>query len=188
MTSKPTTAKIVLRITSFILHLLLNIIFYVVVITLITSASKKTYDFCYQVFGQVTASEAPGRDVKIKIKDGESTMNVASKLELNRVIRNKYSFYAKAKLKKYVIMPGTFVVNTSMTYDEIFAIITVPSKEEEKSTDKKTEGTNQTGQSRRSDTKDLTNSSDEESIASDSKKASDDENSTDKANNAESAD
>jgi UPF0755 protein len=57
-------------------------------------------------------------------------MNVASKLEVNKVIVNKYSFYVKAKLKKYVIMPGIYTVNTSMTYDEIFSIITVPSSEE----------------------------------------------------------
>lgn len=142
MTSKPTTAKLVLKITSFILRMLLNIIFYVIVIMLITSASKKAYEFCYQVFGQVTASEKPGRDVKVKINKGESTLNVAKKLELNKVIRNKYSFYIKAKLKKYIIMPGTFVVNTSMTYDEIFAIITAPPAEDTKGADDLKGGTN----------------------------------------------
>lgn len=136
MTSKPATAKLVLKITSFILRILLNIIFYVVVIMLITSISKRTYEFCYQVFGQVTASEKPGRDIEIQIKKGESTMNVASKLEFNKVIVNKYSFYVKAKLKKYNIMPGTFIVNTSMTYDEIFSIITVPKADEKENSDK----------------------------------------------------
>ncbi len=130
MTSKPTTAQHVLKITSFILRLLLNVIFYAVVIILITRVSKQTYDFCYQIFGQVTASEEPGRDIEIQIKKGESTMNVASKLKLNKIIVDKYSFYVKAKLKKHKIMPGTFVVNTSMTYDEIFAIIIVPSEDE----------------------------------------------------------
>lgn len=130
MTSKPTTSQLVLKITSFILRLLLNIIFYVVVIILITRVSVQTYKFCYQIFGQVTASEEPGRDVEILIKKGESTMNVASKLELNKVIVDKNSFYVKAKLKKHVIMPGAYMVNTSMTYDEIFAIITVPTADE----------------------------------------------------------
>lgn len=128
MPSKPTNSQLVLKITSFILRLLLNIIFYVVVILLIIEISKKTYDFCYQIFGQETAEVEPGHDIEIQIKKGESTMNVASKLELNRIIVNKYSFYVKAKLKKHTIMPGTYIVNTSMTYDEIFTIITVPAK------------------------------------------------------------
>ncbi|WMJ88607.1 endolytic transglycosylase MltG [Anaerocolumna sp. MB42-C2] len=130
MTSRPTSAQLVLKITSFILRMLLNILFYTIVVILIARASKITYDFCYQIFGQVTVSEEPGRDIEIEISKGESTMNVASKLELNRIIVNKYSFYVKAKLKKHTIMPGTYALNTSMTYDEIFAIITVPSSEE----------------------------------------------------------
>lgn len=156
MTSKPATGKLVLKITTFILRILLNIIFYVIVIMLITSFSKRTYEFCYQVFGQVTVSEEPGRDIEIQIKKGESTMNVASKLELNKVIVNKYSFYVKAKLKKYNIMPGTFIVNTSMTYDEIFSIITVPSVDEgDTSEQAETSGTTkQENTTKETDTKD----------------------------------
>ncbi|WFR55087.1 endolytic transglycosylase MltG [Anaerocolumna sp. AGMB13025] len=130
MTSKPTSAQLVLKITSFILRLLLNILFYTIVVILIVRASKLTYDFSYQIFGQVTASEEPGRDIEIQISKGESTMNVASKLELTKIIVNKYSFYVKAKLQKQNIMPGTYTLNTSMTYDEIFTVITVPSAEE----------------------------------------------------------
>jgi len=163
MTSKPNSSQLVLKITSFILRLLLNIIFYIVVIILITSISKEAYSFCYQIFGQVTASDAPGRDIEIQIKEGESTMNVASKLELNKIIRNKYSFYVKAKLKKYNIMPGTFSVNTSMTYDEIFAIITVPLVEETDSTDttSQTDTVDQTDTSDQSDTTDQSDTSDQ---------------------------
>lgn len=131
MTSKPTSAQLVLKITSFILRLLLNILFYTVVVIVIIRASKMTYDFSYEIFGQVTASEEPGRDIQIQINKGESTMNVAGKLELNKIIVNKYSFYLKAKLKKHTLMPGTYALNTSMTYDEIFAIITEPSAEED---------------------------------------------------------
>ncbi len=130
MTSKPASAQLVLKITSFILRLLLNILFYIVVIILITMASKLTYNFCYQIFGQVTASAEPGRDVEIRINKGESSLNIAGKLELNKMIVNKYSFYVKAKLKRHTIMPGTYTLNTSMTYDEIFDVITVPLAEE----------------------------------------------------------
>jgi UPF0755 protein len=131
MTSKPTTTQIVFKISSFILRTLLNALFYTVIVIVTIRACKITYDFSYQVFGQVAASEEPGRDVEIQIKKGESTMNIASKLELNKVIVNKYSFYLKAKLKSHNLMPGTYILNTSMTYDEIFEIITVPSDNEE---------------------------------------------------------
>lgn len=131
MTSRRTSAQLVLKITTFILRLLLNILFYTIVVILLVRACKITYNFCYEIFGQVTASAEPGRDIEIQINKGESTMNVASKLELNKIIVNKYSFYVKAKIKKHKIMPGTYSLNTSMTYDEIFSIITKPSNEEE---------------------------------------------------------
>lgn len=130
MTSKPTNAKLAIRISNFIFRLLLNTLFYLAVVFLIVSASKKTYDFCYQIFGQGTVDVTPGTNAEIQIKKGESTMNVASKLELNKIIKNKYTFYIKAKLMKHTIMPGNYTVNTSMTYDEIFAIITVPTDDE----------------------------------------------------------
>ncbi|MFV0342928.1 MAG: endolytic transglycosylase MltG [Anaerocolumna sp.] len=129
--TKPTSAQLVLRVTLGIIKILLNILFYVVVVVLVMKASGITYDFTYQIFGQVTAAPSPGNDVKIQIKKGEATLNVAQKLEDNKLIKNKYSFYVKAKLQSHSIMPGTYSLNTSMTYDEIFEIITVPSDSEE---------------------------------------------------------
>lgn len=120
-----------LRIIKFILHLLFNIAFYLTIIYLAIRVGSVIYDTSYQVFGNQGVAESDGIDVYIKINQGETTMNVASKLEQNKVIDNKYSFYVHAKLKEYPIMPGVFTLNTSMNYDEIFTVITVPKSEEE---------------------------------------------------------
>lgn len=124
MATKSTAAKLTLKITSFILRLLLNIMFYIVVVVLIINVSKKAYEFTYQLYGPATVDEAPGREIIFEISKGDSSMDIASKLELNRAIENKYSFYFKIKLSEYVIMPGTYKINSSMTYDEILTIIT----------------------------------------------------------------
>lgn len=120
-----------LRIIKFILHLLFNVAFYLIIIYLAVRVGSVIYDTSYQVFGNEGTVESDGTDVYIKIDQGETTMNVASKLEQNKVIDNKYSFYIHAKLREYPIMPGIFTLNTSMDYDEIFTIITVPNSEEE---------------------------------------------------------
>jgi UPF0755 protein len=124
MATKSTTVKLTLKITSFVLRLLLNIMFYILVVFLVINVSKKAYEFTYQLYGPDTVDEAPGREIIFQIKKGESTMDVASKLELNLAIENKYSFYLKTKLQNLVIMAGTYIINSSMTYDEILAIIT----------------------------------------------------------------
>lgn len=128
MASSSTSLKVTLKISSFILRLLLNVIFAIVVVIFVIYGSKKAFNFTYQLYGPVRMEEEPGRDIPIKINKGESTMDIASKLELNCVIVDKYSFYVKAKLQDKVIMPGTYRVNSSMTYDDIFDVITDYSK------------------------------------------------------------
>lgn len=120
MASKQANAKLALRITSGVFRFVLNVLFYVIVITCIITFSKAAFNFSYQVFGDVTVDEEPKREVKIRIVSGESTMTVARKLEQNKIIVDDTTFYLKAKLSKVNIMPGTYVVNSAMTYEEIF--------------------------------------------------------------------
>lgn len=128
MASSSTSLKLTLKISSFILRLLLNIIFAVTVVIFVIYGSQKAFDFTYQLYGPVTVEQEPGRDIPIQINKGESTMDIASKLELNRVIVDKNSFYFKTKLQNKLIMPGTYRLNSSMTYDEVLDVITDYSK------------------------------------------------------------
>lgn len=123
-----------LKAAKFILHLLINIVFYLIVIYMIASAGTKLYNISYQIFGNKGVAAENARDVQITISKGEATMNVARKLEQQKVIDNRYSFYLNAKLKERTVMPGTYIISTSMNYDEIFAVITVPSADEEEVT------------------------------------------------------
>jgi UPF0755 protein len=124
MASRSTAVKLTLKITSFIVRMLMNIFFYILVVIVIINVSKYAYTFTYQLYGPDTVDEAPGREIIFQINKGESKMDIATKLELNHAIKNKYSFYLKTKLQEYVIMPGTYVINSSMTYNEILAVIT----------------------------------------------------------------
>ena len=126
MQSRSQTTKLILGISSFVIHVLLNILFYVIVVMLITKYSGVAFDFAYEVFGEVAAAEAGEtvKDVTITINKGESTMSIASKLEMNRVIDYRYSFYLRAKLFQSNIKTGKYMVNASMTYGEILDVIT----------------------------------------------------------------
>lgn len=124
MATNTTSAKLTLKVANLILRLLLNALFYIIVIILTVNVSRAAFDFTYQLYGPVIAEAHPGTDVFFEIKQGEKTMDIASKLELKMLIKNKYSFYLKTKLEKSNIIPGTYALNTSMTYGEILAIIT----------------------------------------------------------------
>ena len=120
MASKQADAKLALKITCGLFRLVLNVIFYTIVVMCVITFSKKAYDFSYQVFGTVTVDQEPGREVRIRIQKGDSTMQVAEKLEQNKIIVNHLSFWVKAKLSKLNVMPGTYAVNSAMSYEEIF--------------------------------------------------------------------
>lgn len=125
MANKSTAVKLTLKISSFILQFLLNIVFYVLVVLLIVNFSKTAYTFTYQLYGPDTVdTPGTGSPIIFQINKGESTMDIASKLELNRAVENKYSFYLKTKLEKKVIMPGMYEISTDMTYDELLTVIT----------------------------------------------------------------
>lgn len=123
MARKNGTAKVVLDITSMVLHLFLNLIFYIVVILLVLKASELAYQFAYQVFGSVSVAEAEGKSYALTVGEGESTMNVAAKLEQNGIVVNRFSFYFRTKLMQRNIIPGEYTVDSSMDYDEILAVI-----------------------------------------------------------------
>jgi UPF0755 protein len=128
--SSSTSLKITLRISSFVLRALLNIIFIILVVAFVIYGSRTAYNFAYQLYGPVAVDDEPGRKIPIRIEKGEATMDVAKKLELNHAIVDKYSFFLKVKLQNKVIMPGTYTIYSSMTYDEILDIITDYSKSE----------------------------------------------------------
>lgn len=126
------TGRIVLNIFGAIIHIFLNIIFYMVIVYMVIKASHYVYDFAYQVFGSVSVTKDSGYTTELTINKGESTMEVARLLEAKKVIPNKYSFYVRAKLTKLNILPGTYKVSSDMDYDRIFKVITTPSKSTEK--------------------------------------------------------
>ena len=125
MANNSAAFKLTLKVSSFIARLLLNIVFYILVVMMIINFSKTAYAFTYQLYGPATMDpQGKGKDIVFQIKQGESTMDIASKLELNRAIEDKYSFYLKVKLENSVIMPGTYELASDMTYSEIITVIT----------------------------------------------------------------
>ena len=121
------STKSALRIVQIVLQVTFNIFFYMVVFLLVIRLSGAVYDFSYQIFGDVTVEEVPGHKVTFEVEKGESVLSLGRRLGEERLVVNPYSFAVRAKLtvgKRHPILPGTYKLNTSMTYDEILAVLT----------------------------------------------------------------
>ncbi|MCQ2506774.1 MAG: endolytic transglycosylase MltG [Lachnospiraceae bacterium] len=116
--------QLIIGVATSIPKLLLNILLYALVFAMIVKTVQFTYSFCYEIFGDVRAEETPGRTATVQIKTGETTMSIATKLSDYGFVKSKYAFYLKIKVMGYNIMPGTYVINTSMNYNELLDIIT----------------------------------------------------------------
>ena len=130
MHKSQSTSKIVLKFTGSLLQLFMNIILYTVVILLIINLGGKAYTFTYRIFGSVRV-DTIGMNVPIQIYEDEPVLNVAAKLETSKVIYDKYSFYVKAKLNEIKFVPGSYIVNTSMDYDELLDLLSTQVTEED---------------------------------------------------------
>lgn len=112
----------VLFIIRGFLILLLNAIFYVVVVFGAVEACKISYSFANEVFGDVVAQPPPGVNKTFVIAEADDPLTIAKNLEQAGIVPNAYSFYIRLRLSqsdKSIIVAGSYELNTSMTYKEI---------------------------------------------------------------------
>lgn len=105
------------RSSGFMWGLLVN----VVIVFLIIKLFSYSFNFAYAVFGK-TARNPASRDYKlIEIQADSSIMQIGEALEDAEIIKDKYVFWAKVKVKGYgdKIEAGKYTLCASMTYDEI---------------------------------------------------------------------
>ena len=114
-----------------------------IAILVVFRIGQEAYDFGFRIFTEEAMSPPPGRDVAVTIVQGDSTMDVARMFEEKGLIRDSKLFYAQKKCSVYDadIKPGFYTLNTSMTADDMFAIIAGRKDSEESGEDEEDDGT-----------------------------------------------
>lgn len=103
----------------------------VIILILLVQAFYFAYHFSYDVFSNTSYNANDNRNIAITIEPGTGSMEVASLLEKEGVVESKYVAFARAKITKATVMPGTYVLKPSMTLDEIYGVLSQTAKEEE---------------------------------------------------------
>lgn len=130
------TGRVIRNFSNNITRLLVDILFYTVVVIAVIKFSQYGYNFCYQIFGSVAVDkEGEGKEIEFFIQSGDSTKEVALKLKREGVIIDRFSFYTKSVLSKSNIQPGTYTLRSDMDYDTILKIITRYRETEESTED-----------------------------------------------------
>ncbi len=114
-------ATALLFIRGFLI-LLLNAIFYVIIVLGAAEVCQLSYSFANEVFGDVVAEPPPGKNRTFVVAEADDAMTIAKNLEKEGIVPNAYSFYIRLRLSqssKSIILAGSYELNTSMTYKEI---------------------------------------------------------------------
>ncbi len=114
----------------FLLALCVNLLLMILVCYGVGTACLQGYHFCYEIFGAVVVEDAPGTEQLFRVNETDTMRDIADRLEQENLIVNSQSFYIRTKLmdpETVVLRPGEYMLNTSMTYEEIINQMTAAS-------------------------------------------------------------
>ena len=123
--------KMVMRTVTIILMVVLVIL----VVMLVYKGAMLAYDYGYRVFAEEPVDEAPGWDIVVTIDEGMDAKAIGQYLENKGLIKDGTLFYLQNILSKYKddLKAGDYVLNTSMTSEEMMAVLSEESDDSDSS-------------------------------------------------------
>lgn len=119
--------RVILQLVYHILVLVVDMLVLLLVVFVIIRCCQASYQFCYEIFGSVSAGEIPGEDKVFQVTETDTMYHVAKRLSKEGLIVNSYSFYARTLFmdeSELKLRPGSYVLNTSMDYEKIIDKLT----------------------------------------------------------------
>lgn len=138
------------QMVTAVISTILKVAVAVAAVVIIYKGAVIAYDYGYRVFKEEPVSEAPGIDINVEITAGKGTVQIGEILESKGLIRDAKLFYIQNLLSHYKdkLKPGAYVLNTSMTMEEMMEIMSAEPEEtepEETEPEETTEDTGNTG-------------------------------------------
>jgi len=111
------------------------------VVFFIYNVAIDSYNFGYRVFADVAMEVSPGKDIGVSIVEGKSVLEVGEILEEEGLIKDANIFFVQEFLSEHHgnLQPGVYVLNTSMSTEEILAVMAGSGEEEEDDSEESTE-------------------------------------------------
>ena len=102
-----------------------SIVVYIAILLVIVWMGKTAYSFGYDIFNQQAMSPGDGQEVTVVIQEGASVYNIGRTLKKKGLIEDAKVFYVQEKLSVYKgkLKPGTYILSTAFTADQIMAVL-----------------------------------------------------------------
>lgn len=107
------------EIASFISSLAIKVIAFALVVLLLFEFGRVSFSFGRSIFYQEPMEDKPGTDIVLTLDKDDNMSSVAAILKEEGLIRKEFPFVIQSSLYKISIIPGEYVLNTSMTTKEM---------------------------------------------------------------------
>ena len=114
------------RTGAYMVRTTIRTLLYVVAAMAILRGATWSYSCGYAISSnQTMAKEGAGRDVYVTVGADDTVKDVAKLLKKERLIKDTLVFEVQEKLSTYKdkIQPGTYILNTEQTAEEMLAIL-----------------------------------------------------------------
>lgn len=114
-----------------VIETVIKVIVIAVVVMFVFRTATSAYDFGYKVFADKPVSVSGGRTITVGIAESASVKDIAQMLEEKGLIEDARLFVVQELLSAYhgEILPGIYDLSTSMTAEEMLAVMSTPTEE-----------------------------------------------------------
>ena len=120
-----------------VIEAVIKVIVIAVVVMFVFRTATTAYDFGYKVFADKPVSVSGGRTITVGIAESASVKDIAQMLEEKGLIEDARLFVVQELLSAYhgEILPGIYDLSTSMTAEEMLAVMSTPAEESKEKDD-----------------------------------------------------
>ncbi len=142
------------QMVAAVLGMIFKVAVAVIVVVLVYRAALTAYDYGYRIFQETPVAAEPGVDIRVDITVGKSPMQIGEILEAKGLIRDAKLFYIQNLLSQYKdkLQAGSYTLNTSMTMQEMMAVMSVSDAQTEDGQTPDEDGEDQTQDSQTENT------------------------------------
>lgn len=111
---------------------IIKTVVFVAIVLFIYRTAVTAYDYGYRVFAEGPISQGEGRTLSVYVEENASAREIGEMLQEKGLIRDGKLFWIQELLSENhgEIQPGIYDLNTSMTSQEMIAVMCAPSAEE----------------------------------------------------------
>lgn len=116
-----------------VVEAIIKVIVIAVVVMFVFRTATTAYEFGYKVFADKPVSASGGRTITVGIAESASVKDIAEMLQEKGLIEDAKLFVVQEFLSAYhgEILPGIYDLSTTMTAEEMLAVMSTPAEEME---------------------------------------------------------